>query len=204
MKNASLLTKIFEQIPDFLAVINRDLRIEMCNWRGGYEYVPEHLRRLGAHCYNLFYPDQGRPCNDCHVLEVFRSGKTLVREKFNPRIGHVEVRCFPIFDRRGEVFLVAEQICNIAERKKMQMRLSQQYTYLKTLADVIPVPMFSKDAAGRYLGCNKTFEQYLGCTREEIVGKSVYDLAPKEMADIYYAKDQELFRQGGFSVTKVP
>ncbi len=197
MKNASLLSKIFEQIPDFLAVINRDLRIEMCNWRGGYDYVPEHLRRLGVHCYDLFYPDQGRPCENCHVLEVFRTGQSLVREKYNPHIGHVEVRCFPIFDRQGKVLLVAEQICSIDERKKMARRLSQQYTYLRTLADVVPLPMFTKDESGRYLGCNKTFEQYLGCTREGIVGKSVYDLASKEMADFYFTKDQELFERGG-------
>lgn len=197
MESTSLLTNIFEQIPDFLAVITRDLRIEMCNWRGGYDYVPEHLRQKGAHCYDLFYPDQGGPCEHCHVLEVFRSGQSLVCEKYNPHIGHVEVRCFPLFDREGEVSLVAEQICGINERKKMQEALSQQYNYLRTLADVVPVPMFSKDEAGRYLGCNKTFERYLGCTRQEIVGKSVYDLAPKEKAEIYYAKDQELFSQGG-------
>ncbi len=197
MSNSSLLISMFEQIPDFLAVINRQLRIEMCNWRGGYEYVPEHLRSKGAHCYDLFYPDQGRPCKNCHVLEVFRSGQSLVREKFDPRIGHVEVHCFPLFDRRGEVSLVAEQICNINERKKKQERLSQQYTYLRTLADMVPLPMFFKDAAGRYLGCNKAFERHVGSAREEMLGKSVFDLAPKELAEIYDAKDRELFRQGG-------
>jgi PAS domain S-box-containing protein len=197
MRISSLLARMFEQIPDLLVVINRDLRIEMCNWRGGYDYVPEHLRRKGAHCYELFYPGQGHPCKNCHVLEVFRSGQALVREKYNPRIGHVEVRCFPLFDRQGKVFLVAEQVCNIDERKKMQEALARQYNYLRTLADVVPVPMFSKDEVGRYLGCNKAFEQYIGCTRQEIVGKSVYDQAPKEVADIYHAKDQELFGQGG-------
>ena len=195
--NSALLKKMFGQIPDFLAVINRDLRVEMCNWRGGYEYVPKNLRRLGAHCCDLFYPGQGRPCENCHVLEVFRSGQPLVLEKYNPRIGSVEVRCFPLFDRRGDVFLVAEQICNINERKKMQERLSQQYNYLRTLADVVPLPLFSKDETGHYLGCNKAFEEYIGCARGEIVGKSVFDLMPKEVAEIYYAKDQDLFLQRG-------
>ncbi len=195
--NSALLKRMVDQIPDLLAVINRDLRIEMCNWRGGYEYVPEHLRNKGAHCYDLFYPDQGRPCENCHVLEVFRSGQPLVREKFNSRIGHMEVRCFPLFDQRGEVSLVAEQVCNINERKKVQERLSQEYTYSKTVADVVPLPIFSKDEAGRYLDCNKAFLEYIGCTREEVVGKSVFDLAPVEVADIYYAKDQELFLRGG-------
>ncbi len=197
MFHSSLYRKCFLQIPDFLAVINRDFRIEMCNWRGGYDYVPEELRRKGALCYELFYPGQDRPCENCHVQEVFRTGRPLVREKVNPRIGHVEVRCFPLFDRRGEVHLVAEQICNINERKEMQERFSQQYAFLQTLANVIPVPIFHKDAAGRYQGCNRTFEEYVGCTSAELVGKTVFDLSPNGLAEVYHDKDQELLRQGG-------
>ena len=43
-KSESILRKIFESIPDMLAVIDRDLRIVHSNWQGGYEYVPEDIR----------------------------------------------------------------------------------------------------------------------------------------------------------------
>ena len=61
------------------------------------------------------------------------------------------------------------------------------------ILDAIPAPVFYKDAAGVYRGCNKAFEAYLGKTRAEIVGLDVYGLSPKELADIYKAADDKLF-----------
>ena len=41
----------------------------------------------------------------------------------------------------------------------------------------------------------KAFEEYIGKTQEELIGKNVYDLAPKELADIYLEKDKELLEK---------
>jgi PAS domain S-box-containing protein len=68
--------------------------------------------------------------------------------------------------------------------------LSMQF--LRTLIDTIPSPLFFKDSKGRYLGCNTAFEAYLGLTRDQLVGRSVYDIAPKELADVYSKQDQAL------------
>lgn len=46
------------------------------------------------------------------------------------------------------------------------------------ILDAIPAPVFYKDAAGVYRGCNKAFAVYLGKPRAEIVGKDVYGLSP--------------------------
>jgi PAS domain-containing protein len=58
---------------------------------------------------------------------------------------------------------------------------------LSALLDAIPAPVFYKDAAGVYRGCNKAFEAYLGKPRDVIIGKDVYGLSPKELADVYKA-----------------
>jgi PAS domain S-box-containing protein len=67
----------------------------------------------------------------------------------------------------------------------------------KALIDNIPSPVFFKGIDGRYLGCNLAFEQYLGLTREEIIGKTVFDLAPRELAERYKKMDDELFANPG-------
>ncbi|MCX5855025.1 MAG: PAS domain S-box protein, partial [Deltaproteobacteria bacterium] len=66
-----------------------------------------------------------------------------------------------------------------------------------TLLDTIPSPVFFKDTAGKYLGCNRAFEEFYGMSRKEIIGKSVYDMAPIEIACKYAEKDQELFDRPG-------
>ena len=64
---------------------------------------------------------------------------------------------------------------------------------LRVILDAIPAPIFYKDARGIYRGCNKAFEAYLGKTHDEIVGKDVYELSPKDLADVYKKADDELF-----------
>ena len=126
-KSESILRKIFESIPDMLAVIDRDLRIVHSNWQGGYEYVPEDIRAGSPHCYDAYYPGQGKPCDDCHALKVFRTGRPVTTEKYNPRTGLVEVRAFPVFDDSGNVVMVAEYIRNITEQKRLEEELRKAH-----------------------------------------------------------------------------
>ena len=71
---------------------------------------------------------------------------------------------------------------------------------LRVILDAIPAPIFYKDANGIYRGCNKAFEAYLGKLREEIVGKDVYELSPKELADVYKKADDALFASRGAQI----
>lgn len=85
----------------------------------------------------------------------------------------------------------------IREHERVKAALSDQFNLLQTLIDAIPVPIFFKDAEGFYLGCNRALEDYLGLPRDKIIGKGVYDIAPREFADVYHAADRELFEKGG-------
>jgi PAS domain S-box-containing protein len=75
--------------------------------------------------------------------------------------------------------------------------LREHYQFLEVLINAIPSPVFYKDANGIYLGCNMAFEQYLGRARKEIINKTDYDLAPKEVAEKYHAMDLALFEKPG-------
>ena len=70
----------------------------------------------------------------------------------------------------------------------------------RVLLDAIPAPVFYKDAAGIYRGCNKAFEAYLGKSRDEIIGKDVYGLSPRELADVFKAADDALFASRGTQI----
>ncbi|CAB5104496.1 hypothetical protein D3OALGA1CA_4767 [Olavius algarvensis associated proteobacterium Delta 3] len=85
----------------------------------------------------------------------------------------------------------------IEERKRTVKALREQKDFFNTLLETISNPVFYKDATGRYTGCNKAFEDFTGRSRSEIVGKTVYDMGPKEIANRYYEKDRELFRNPG-------
>jgi diguanylate cyclase (GGDEF)-like protein/PAS domain S-box-containing protein len=68
---------------------------------------------------------------------------------------------------------------------------------LQVVVDAIPVPIFFKDVAGTYRGCNRAFEAYIGLPRDRIIGKTVHDVAPPDLADVYAKADRALFAAGG-------
>lgn len=74
--------------------------------------------------------------------------------------------------------------------------LAGQKSFQETLLHTIPVPAFMKDAEGRYLTCNPAFEAFLGRTRDEIVGRTVFDLAPPDLARRYRDADEALLQSG--------
>ncbi|NTV71834.1 MAG: response regulator [Azonexaceae bacterium] len=81
--------------------------------------------------------------------------------------------------------------------RRYWQKIQNQTLFLHTLIESVPVPLFYKDTAGRYLGCNRAFEDSLGKSRDEIIGKSVFDMAPPDIAQRYKDKDDELFNQPG-------
>jgi two-component system, cell cycle sensor histidine kinase PleC len=77
---------------------------------------------------------------------------------------------------------------------------SLQSNLFQKLIDAIPAPVYFKNRSGVYLGCNTAFGQFLGLSREDIIGHSTYDMADNDLATIYKAADEELFLQGGTQV----
>ncbi len=83
---------------------------------------------------------------------------------------------------------------DITELRRAEEALKKALNFRQQLIDALPVPVFYKDSACVYLGCNRAFEQFFGQKRKEIVGKSVYDISPKELADIYHEQDLALLQ----------
>lgn len=75
--------------------------------------------------------------------------------------------------------------------------LQDHNRFLETLIESIPSPVFYKNPQGVYIGCNKAFMFMLGRTRKEIVGKTVYDVSPVDLAKVYEKADNDLFESGG-------
>ncbi|WP_243310782.1 PAS domain-containing protein [Fundidesulfovibrio agrisoli] len=85
---------------------------------------------------------------------------------------------------------------HVASRRRLQNKLGEQVNFVGSLMEAMPTPVFYKGVDGKYLGCNPAFEDFMGMTREQLIGHTVYDLYPEPEADIYKAKDDALFAAG--------
>lgn len=65
------------------------------------------------------------------------------------------------------------------------------------IIDALPIPIFYRDRQGVYLACNIAQEKMLGLSKSQIIGKTVFDVQPFEIAEIYAKRDQELFDSPG-------
>jgi len=81
----------------------------------------------------------------------------------------------------------------LAENRKI---LSRERGLLRGVINSIPDLIFFKSIDGAYLGCNRSFEQFVGRDEQNVVGKSDFDLFDKEVAELFVQKDGEIFKSG--------
>lgn len=67
--------------------------------------------------------------------------------------------------------------------------------FLKEVINSVPAPIFFKDRNTLFQGCNSAFLKLFCLTREEVVGKTTFELFPEEFARRNHAVDQRLFRR---------
>lgn len=124
---------------------------------------------------------QGEVCNRRKNGDVFTEWLTIIAV------------CGPT----GNVDHYIGVFADITQMRRKEEELREKTTFQTSLLNAIPIPVFYKDREGRYLGFNKAYEIFFGATNDQLIGKTVFDISPQNLAEIYQAKDQELFDSGG-------
>ncbi len=96
----------------------------------------------------------------------------------------------------GEPKYFIRFVGDITRRKEAEATLREQLHFVQSLIDSLPCPVFYKDTQGIYRGCNEAFAAYYGRTRDEVIGRTAYEAAPRELAEVCDAGDEALFREG--------
>jgi PAS domain S-box-containing protein len=102
--------------------------------------------------------------------------------------------------RTGETIdALHAEIAQLRQRNaelEQELQTTAQSAHLShILIEAIPVPVFYKDIAGVYRGCNQAFAAMLGHPAEHIIGKTVDEISPGDLARRYHEADLELIRQ---------
>ena len=84
-----------------------------------------------------------------------------------------------------------------------QQQSQQQYQLLKDLMDCIPDVIYFKDRKGRFLLVNKAHARGLGMPAEKVVGKTDFDIHPKERAKLMVKDDEYVMSTGKTIIDKV-
>jgi len=103
----------------------------------------------------------------------------------------------PILDENGKFLEIKGSKRDIIiERKRIEEALVKQHEELQTILDTVPASIFYKDKENRFLRVNKSFTKMMELPKEELEGKSVFDLYPREQAEAFWKDDKEVITTG--------
>lgn len=60
------------------------------------------------------------------------------------------------------------------------------------------MPIFIGSVDGIFIFCNQAFADFLGISKKNILGHTVHKIAPKQLADLYFAADKELLESASY------
>lgn len=75
-------------------------------------------------------------------------------------------------------------------------RIETEREDLQVMLDSIPAWIFYKDRKNRFLRVNRAFCDVMEMSREELEGKSLFDLYPEEDAEAYWRDDKKVMASG--------
>ncbi|HTE16524.1 MAG TPA: GAF domain-containing protein, partial [Burkholderiales bacterium] len=100
-------------------------------------------------------------------------------------------------DEAGKVVHIDGTISNITERKVAEETVKRERALLRAVVDAIPERIYVKDREGRFLLQNSTNMKVRGVSSsEEILGKTVFDIFPRELAERVHAEDELVMTSG--------
>jgi PAS domain S-box-containing protein len=87
-------------------------------------------------------------------------------------------------------------VLDLTERKLIESKLKDSNDFLNTTINAMQEPLFAKDENHKWVILNDASIKMWGYSREELIGKSDYDIFPKEQADVFWEKDDFVFKSG--------
>jgi len=124
---------------------------------------------------------------------VVQTGEPITFEQHTKQLA----RHFFVNAYRLDEGCFATVFTDITKRKCAEASLQEREAFLSLLLETIPIPVFVKDRNGRYVIVNKAFETLFWKSKVELIGKTVFDVLPLELAQVSQDEDSKLFAHPG-------
>lgn len=214
----SLLNSIIESTADSIFVVDNNEKImhynqkwvEMFNVPNKFLKSRDDRELLSSLVKNLKDPEtfQKRTRElfenpDMEGIDVFewKDGRILERQSKPHKIKGTTVgRVVSFRDitqhrlMENKIRRYSQHLEELIEQKTRDLIISENF--LKTIFENIPDHLYIKDKNSKFIFANKSYCNFRGKSKEDILGKDVYALYPRVLADIFTSQDKQVLEKG--------
>jgi PAS domain S-box-containing protein len=198
-RNEEELQKILNTIPARVFVTDLDdhlLRFNSVFARATGLPSDRIVGKLCSELFRLADPETHRR-ND---QEIVRTGKPKLNMVERIETGEgakwFDVSKMPLLDENGKAQGLLVFAVEITEQKLAAEALRESQRQLQPILDNTPCVFYLKDLEGRFQLVNRSFELVVKTPKEDILGKTDYDVFPAELSDKFRRNDQEVIETG--------
>jgi two-component system, sensor histidine kinase and response regulator len=196
-----LINALMDNLPDHIYFKDRESRfIRINKAQANFLGLNDPDQAVGKTDFDFF---TGEHANQAYQDEqnIIRTGQLLSteeKETWEDRPATwVSTVKMPLYDNNGNIVGTFGISRDVTGRKKAEEELSAERNLLRTLIDNIPDRIYAKDAGSRFIISNDALMKRMDkSAQNELIGKSDFDLLPRELAAKFYADEQEIIRTG--------
>jgi two-component system cell cycle sensor histidine kinase/response regulator CckA len=197
-----LFHTLIDNLPDAIYVKDTETRKVIAN--------PADLENLGCKTEAEaigktdfdFFPKELAEGFFADDMSVIKTGQPVINREEKVVFANGETRWLlttkvPWRNASGKIIGLIGIGRNVTSQREAEIQLKAERNLLRTLIDNLPDGIYAKDTEGRKVLANPANYKRLGRKSEaEVLGKTDFDLFPKEIADTFFADDQSVLKNG--------
>ena len=207
----NLLRTIIDAVPHYIYVKDDRGRFTITNaaWLSGRGLTRERV--FGKTVYELF-PERAAAHMDAQDRQVLSSGTPVIETEqqiASPAPdGSIELRWtattkVPLRDKAGHIIGVVGVSRDITESRQIQTEharaeetIARERVLLRSIIDALPDFIYVKDREGRFHLGNKAWLAARGLRSADVLGKTAFELFPREIARRMQEMDTQVMQTG--------
>ncbi len=179
---------LFERVPCYVAVLNRDLRIVRANERLRETFG----KTTGEHCFEVM-KKRAEKCENCPALQTFDDGQVHSSEHVgiskSGKHTHYIVTTSPLQKKGSEVSHVIEVALDISETRRLESELEKQNAFREVLI---------RNSVDAIIGVDTESKVFLfNPAAEKMTGYSAGQMERRPLPEGLFAREFEEIIQGG-------
>ena len=150
---------------------------------------------VGKTDFDFFPPEMAEKYrrDDWHVMETGQPF-TAIEEHQPPGREQFFVQTVktPLYEASGRIIGLQGMFWDITKQRQTEESLRTSEALYHSLVETIPQNIFRKDLKGHYTFVNRQFCKTLQKTRDEVIGKTIGDFLPPDLAEQREADDRKV------------